>query len=94
MGASSNSWVAENWKYGWLGQFMWAVFSDSDCLNLNNEKIAVMTTLNFTGATDPANVTSVYKGTSSFTRCVWEVYLGNIVSPALFTHFWANIELL
>ena len=47
-----------------------------------------MTTLNFTGATDPKNATSVYKGSSSFTRCVWEVNLGNVVSscndPALF----------
>jgi hypothetical protein len=57
---------------------MWGVFSDY--LHLQNSDIAAMTTLNFTNATDPKNATSVYKGSSSFTRCVWEVNLGNVVS--------------
>eukprot|EP00291_Cryptomonas_curvata_P019850 CAMPEP_0172158522 /NCGR_PEP_ID=MMETSP1050-20130122/4420_1 /TAXON_ID=233186 /ORGANISM="Cryptomonas curvata, Strain CCAP979/52" /LENGTH=503 /DNA_ID=CAMNT_0012827925 /DNA_START=62 /DNA_END=1573 /DNA_ORIENTATION=+ len=68
--------VAENWEGGWLGQFMWGVFSNY--LQLQSSDIAAMTTLNFTGATDPKNATSVYKGASSFTRCVWEVNLGNV----------------
>ena len=75
-----HSFVAENWKGGWLGQFMWGIFSNY--LQLQSSDIAAMTTLNFTGATDPKNATSVYKGSSSFTRCVWEVNLGNIVSPS------------
>ena len=75
------SFVAENWQQGWMGQFMWGVFSNY--LNVQNSNIVAMTTINFTGATNPKNATSVYKGASSFTRCVWEVNLGNVVSPYL-----------
>jgi hypothetical protein len=57
---------------------MWGIFSNY--LQLQSSDITAMTTLNFTGATDPKNATSVYKGSSSFTRCVWEVNLGNVVS--------------
>ena len=70
--------MAENWKYGWMGQFMWGVLSNY--LNLESKDILAMTTLNFTSATDPKNKTSVYAGSSSFTRCVWEIRLGNVVS--------------
>ncbi len=73
-----HSFVAENWKQGWMGQFMWGVFSNY--MNLKSSDIVAMTTLNFTSATNPKNATSVYKGSSSFTRCVWEVHLGNAVS--------------
>lgn len=72
------SFVAENWQYGWIGQFMWKVLSDD--LGLQGDRIIAMTTLNFTGSTDPHNATSVYKGASAFTRCVWEINLGNVVS--------------
>jgi hypothetical protein len=71
------SFVAENWKSGWLGQFMWGVFSER--LGLTSNDIVAMTTLNFTGATSPKNATSVYSGGSSYTRCVWEVKIGNAV---------------
>jgi hypothetical protein len=61
-----------------MGQFMWKVFSDH--LDLDGSNIIAMTTINFTYATNPKNPASVYKGSSSFTRCVWEVRLGNVVS--------------
>ena len=48
--------------------------------NLQSSNIVAMTTANFTNATDPNNASSVYRGASSFTRCVWEVRLGNVVS--------------
>ncbi len=60
-----------------MGQFMWNVLKND--LDLSSNGILAMTTLNFTGATDPKNATSVYKGASAFTRCVWEVNLGNVV---------------
>ena len=60
-----------------MGQFMWGVFSNY--MNLQSSDIVAMTTANFTSATDPNNATSVYHGVSSFTRCVWEVQLGNVV---------------
>ena len=78
------SFVAENWKYGWMGQFMWGVFSQY--LQIPPSKIIAMTGANFSGDTNPKNASSVYKGASSFTRCVWEVRLGHAVtllSPAL-----------
>eukprot|EP00292_Cryptomonas_paramecium_P013196 CAMPEP_0113674476 /NCGR_PEP_ID=MMETSP0038_2-20120614/7436_1 /TAXON_ID=2898 /ORGANISM="Cryptomonas paramecium" /LENGTH=221 /DNA_ID=CAMNT_0000591053 /DNA_START=64 /DNA_END=726 /DNA_ORIENTATION=- /assembly_acc=CAM_ASM_000170 len=68
--------VASNWGHGWIGKFMWGVFSNY--LGLTDDNIIAMTTVNFTSATDPKNKTSVYKGSSSYTRCVWEVNLGNI----------------
>lgn len=77
---TSGSFVAENWQYGWIGQFMWKVLSTD--LGLRGQEIVAMTTLNFTGATDPRNATSVYKGASAFTRCVWEINLGNVVRGA------------
>ncbi len=58
---------------------MWRVLS----VHLGLKKIQAMTSINFTSATDPKNATSVYKGSSSFTRCVWEVSLGNVVSRNL-----------
>jgi hypothetical protein len=57
---------------------MWGVFTNY--LQLDPSEIVAMTTLNFTGATNPKNATSVYKGLSSYTRCVWEVKVGNAVS--------------
>ncbi len=72
------SFVAANWRFGWLGQFMWGVFTNY--LQLDPSEIVAMTTLNFTGATNPKNETSVYKGASSYTRCVWEVKIGNAVT--------------
>jgi hypothetical protein len=77
MGLYSCSFVAENWKYGWMGQFMWGVFEKY--LILGNSNILAMTPINFTYATDPKNSNSVYTGSSSFTRCVWEIRLGNVV---------------
>ena len=73
--------MAENWQSGWLGKFMWGVFSDH--LGLKSSDIVAMTTLNFTNATNPKNATSVYQGASSYTRCVWEVKIGNAVSKGL-----------
>ena len=61
-----------------MGQFMWGVLSNY--LNLRSTDILAMTTINFTSATDPKNPNSVYHGASSFTRCVWEIRLGNVVS--------------
>ena len=61
-----------------MGQFMWGVFSQY--LELDGSEIIAMTPINFTFATDPNNPASVFKGSSSFTRCVWEVNLGNVVS--------------
>jgi hypothetical protein len=75
------SFVAENWQSGWLGKFMWGVFSDQ--LGLKSSDIVAMTTLNFTSATSPKNATSVYQGASSYTRCVWEVKVGNAVSKEI-----------
>ncbi len=72
------SFVAENWKSGWLGQFMWGVFTNY--MDLESSDIIAMTSVNFTGATNPKNSSSVYNGSSSFTRCVWEINLGNVVS--------------
>ncbi len=72
------SFMAENWNSGWMGQFMWGVFSDY--LQLDGSNIIAMTPINFTDATNPKNPASVYKGSSSFTRCVWEVQRGNVVS--------------
>ena len=60
-----------------MGQFMWGVFSNY--LNLQSSDIVAMTCANFTSATDPKNPASVYHGGSSFTRCVWEIHLGNAV---------------
>jgi hypothetical protein len=60
-----------------MGKFMWNVLFNR--LKLTDEDIIAMTTVNFTGATDPNNITSVYKGVSAFTRCVWEIKLGNVV---------------
>jgi hypothetical protein len=57
---------------------MWGVFTEH--LLLDGSNIIAMTPINFTYATNPKNPASVYKGSSSFTRCVWEVQLGNIVS--------------
>lgn len=73
-----DSFVAENWQYGWMGQFMWGVFTKY--MDLQSGDILAMTTINFTSATDPQNASSVYHGASSFTRCVWEVHLGNAVA--------------
>jgi hypothetical protein len=72
------SFIADNWQHGWMGQFMWGVFTEY--MGLEGSDIAAMTTANFSEATNPLNETSVYKGPSSFTRCVWEVRLGNVVS--------------
>jgi hypothetical protein len=61
-----------------MGQFMWGVFTRH--LNMDGSDIVAMTPINFTYATNPANPASPFKGSSAFTRCVWEVYLGNVVS--------------
>ena len=82
--SSYHSFVADNWNSGWMGKFMWRVLRIH--LGLKNQDIQAMTSINFTGATDPKNATSVYKGPSSFTRCVWEVHLGNVVSGYILLH--------
>ena len=56
---------------------MWGVFSRY--LKIKGSNIIAMTGANFTSSTDPKNPASVYHGASSFTRCVWEVHLGNAV---------------
>jgi hypothetical protein len=61
-----------------MGKFMRGVFMDY--MGLETSDIVAMTTANFSMDTNPQNVTSVYKGSSSFTRCVWEVRLGHVVS--------------
>ena len=61
---------------------MWGVFSNY--LNMKSDNIVAMTGANFTYATDPSNPASVYHGASSFTRCVWEVNLGNAVQIMYF----------
>jgi hypothetical protein len=72
------SFAAENWQHGWMGKFMWGVLTEQ--MGLEGRDILAMTAANFSMATSPRNITSVYKGSSSTTRCVWEVYLGNVVS--------------
>ncbi len=61
-----------------MGRFMWGVFTEY--MGLAGSDIIAMTTANFSMDTNPLNETSVYKGSSSYTRCVWEVHLGHIVS--------------
>lgn len=61
-----------------MGRFMWGVFTAY--MGLEENDIIAMTTANFSIHTDPENETSVYKGSSSYTRCVWEVRLGHAVS--------------
>ncbi len=56
---------------------MWGVFTNY--MNLTDSDIIAMTAANFTNETDPGNPESLYQGASSFTRCVWEVKLGNAV---------------
>jgi hypothetical protein len=74
----AGSFVAKNWQHGWMGKFMWGVFTNY--LGLEEGDIIAMTSANFSMATNPQNITSVYKGFSTITRCVWEIYLGNVVS--------------
>ncbi len=74
----AGSFVAKNWQHGWMGKFMWGVFTNY--LGLEEGDIIAMTSANFSMATNPQNTTSVYKGFSTITRCVWEIYLGNVVS--------------
>jgi hypothetical protein len=70
----------------WMdGEFMWNVLFNR--LKLTDDDIIAMTTVNFTGATDPNNISSVYQGVSTFTRCVWEIKLGNVVSSQQFSVF-------
>ena len=71
------SFVAANWKNGWIGRYMNGVFFDY--LQLQEDDIIALTTLNFTGSTDPNNATSVYLGASAWTRCCWELHLGHLV---------------
>jgi hypothetical protein len=89
------SFVAENWRSGWLGRFAWGILSNQQYqLALGSADIAAMTTLNFSAATDPRNASSAYRGSSSFTRCVWEVHLGNIVrNPPHFLPFSLSLSL-
>jgi hypothetical protein len=67
-----------------MGKFMWGVFTDY--MGLSGSDIIAMTTANFSADTDPENEKSVYKGFSSYTRCVWEVRLGNAVSEEFILH--------
>ena len=61
-----------------VGQYMHGVLFNY--LGLDDQSIVAMTEANFTGATDPANATSVNKSQLSSIRCIWEVALGNVVS--------------
>ncbi len=71
---------------------MWGVFTNY--MGLHSDDIVAMTTLNFTSATDPKNASSVYKGSSPFTRCVWEVRLGNAVRfPPTFPNVLSGVTL-
>ena len=66
---------------------MWGVFTKR--MNLTNDDIIAMTKANFSGETDPKNETSVYQGDSSYSRCAWEIKLGNVVSTT--TNLLRNI---
>jgi len=59
--------VWQNWEEGWVGEF-----SNQFLLELNMNATA-LTRANFS-----KEVFEVYKGGSSYTRCVWEVRLGNV----------------
>lgn len=54
---------------------MWEAFQE---LKVTDD-IIVYTQANFSFDTSPLNESSPYKGTSAFTRCVWEVKLDHIV---------------
>ena len=57
---------------------MWNVFSKR--LNFTDDDIIAMTPANFSNLTNPSIPTSIYQGVSVYTRCVWEIYLGNLVT--------------
>ena len=59
--------VAENWYEGWVGGSMVSVFKRAGL------DVVAMTPVNFSSASKEA-----YNGSSSFTRCAWEVQLGNV----------------
>ncbi len=66
-----------------MGNFMWGVFTNY--MNLSDSDIIAMTAANFSYETDPRNPEAVYQGASIYTRCVWEVKLGNAVSTNIST---------
>lgn len=49
------SFVASNWRTGWVGALMSDIFSS---FGLQDEHIDAMTQANFSGATDPLNMVS------------------------------------
>jgi len=59
--------VWQNWEEGWVGEF-----TNTFLLKLNMN-VTTLTRANFS-----KEVYEVYKGGSSYTRCVWEVRLGNV----------------
>uniref|UniRef100_A0A7S0W1Q3 Ionotropic glutamate receptor C-terminal domain-containing protein n=1 Tax=Hemiselmis tepida TaxID=464990 RepID=A0A7S0W1Q3_9CRYP len=59
--------VWSNWVEGWVGEFTNTFLKE---LNMN---VTALTRANFS-----KEVYEVYKGGSSYTRCVWEVRLGNV----------------
>jgi hypothetical protein len=54
-------------------------------MNLSDSDIIAMTAANFSYETDPRNPEAVYQGASIYTRCVWEIKLGNAVSTNIST---------
>eukprot|EP00291_Cryptomonas_curvata_P029309 CAMPEP_0172208410 /NCGR_PEP_ID=MMETSP1050-20130122/34448_1 /TAXON_ID=233186 /ORGANISM="Cryptomonas curvata, Strain CCAP979/52" /LENGTH=649 /DNA_ID=CAMNT_0012887981 /DNA_START=237 /DNA_END=2183 /DNA_ORIENTATION=- len=74
--AQAECFVASNWRSGWVGALMGAVFDD---LGLKEENIEAMTKANFSVDTDPKNQNGVYfGGGSSFTRCIMELTLDHV----------------
>ena len=74
------SFVASNWKDGWVGQFMQGVIFDY--LKLTDDNVLAMTVANFTGDTDPDNASSIMSqglDKSDYQRCVVEIKLGHVV---------------
>jgi len=69
----------ENWNEGWVGGTMVEVFTRAAL------DVVVMTPANFSAASRAA-----YAGSSSFTRCAWEVQLGNV--DICVGDFWETAE--
>jgi len=69
----------ENWNGGWVGALAFSVLQEL------KYPIQALTKANFTKASALA-----YKGSSSFTRCVWEVLLDNV--DLCVGDFWETAE--
>jgi hypothetical protein len=71
--------VAANWNHGWICEASAEIFS-----NLGYELVA-LTRANFTQAS-----ADLYKGGSSYTRCIYEIIAGNV--DICVSDFWQTTE--